>query len=89
MGLHGLLKDRLTFYIIIIIIGTELNPMALVRERTVLTERPRLSAKLMPTFADRRCRVVSSTDPHGRILGFLDRSRYYFFQIAPQLYSRD
>jgi hypothetical protein len=24
--------------------------------------------------------VVSATDPHGRILGFLDRSRYYFFQ---------
>jgi hypothetical protein len=48
----------------------------------------RLSAKLVPTLADRGCRVVSSTDPHGRILGFLDRSRYYFFQVAPQLYSR-
>jgi hypothetical protein len=33
----------------------------------------RLSAKLVPTFADRRCRGVSVTDPHGRILGFLDR----------------
>jgi hypothetical protein len=32
----------------------------------------RLSAKLVPTFADRGCRVVSATDPHGRILGFLD-----------------
>jgi hypothetical protein len=32
--------------------------------------------------------VVSATDAHGRILGFLDRSRYYFFQVAPQLYSR-
>jgi hypothetical protein len=30
--------------------------------------------------------VVSATHPHGRILGFLDRSRYYFFQAAPQLY---
>jgi hypothetical protein len=39
-------------------------------------------------FADRGCRVVSATDPHGRILGFLDRSRYYFFQVAPHLYSR-
>jgi hypothetical protein len=39
-------------------------------------------------FADRGCRVVSVTDPHGRIIGFLDRSRYYFFQVAPQLYSR-
>jgi hypothetical protein len=33
----------------------------------------RLSAKLVPTFADRGCRVVSVTDPYGRILGFLDR----------------
>jgi hypothetical protein len=28
------------------------------------------------------------TDPYGRILGFLDRSRYYIFQVAPQFYSR-
>jgi hypothetical protein len=28
------------------------------------------------------------TDFNGRILGFLDRSRYSFFQVAPQLYSR-
>jgi hypothetical protein len=48
----------------------------------------RFSAKLVPAFADRGCRVVSATDPHGRIFCFLDRSRYYFFQIAPQLYSR-
>jgi hypothetical protein len=48
----------------------------------------RLSAKLVPTFADRGCHVVSVTDSHGCILGFLDRSRYYFFQVAPQLYSR-
>jgi hypothetical protein len=30
----------------------------------------RLSAKLVPTFADRRCLVVSVTDPYRRILGF-------------------
>jgi hypothetical protein len=47
-----------------------------------------MSAKLVPTLADRGCRVVSATESHGRILGFIDRSRYYFFQIAPQLYSR-
>jgi hypothetical protein len=35
-------------------------------------DRP-LSAKLMPTFADRGCRVVSATDPYGYILGFLDQ----------------
>jgi hypothetical protein len=45
-------------------------------------------SKLVPTFAERGCRVVSATDPHGRILGFLERNRYYFFQVAPQLYSR-
>jgi hypothetical protein len=32
--------------------------------------------------------MVSVMDPYGRILGFLDRSRYFFFQAAPQLYSR-
>jgi hypothetical protein len=43
---------------------------------------------LVPTFADRGCRLVSATDPQGYILGFHDRSHYYFFQVAPQLYSR-
>jgi hypothetical protein len=28
-------------------------------------------------FADRECHVVSVTDPYGRILGFLDRNRYF------------
>jgi hypothetical protein len=48
----------------------------------------RLSAKLVPTFADRGYYVVSAMDSYGRILGFLDWSRYFFFQVAPQLYSR-
>jgi hypothetical protein len=30
-------------------------------------------AKLVPTFADRGCDVVSVTDPYGRILGFIWR----------------
>jgi hypothetical protein len=34
----------------------------------------RLSVELVPTLEDRGLRVVSVTDPHGRILGFLDRS---------------
>jgi hypothetical protein len=37
----------------------------------------RLSAKSLPTFADRGRYVVTVTDPYGRILGFLDRSRYF------------
>jgi hypothetical protein len=48
----------------------------------------RLSAKLVPTFADRRCHVVSATDPYGRILGFLEWCCYFFFHVVPQLYSR-
>jgi hypothetical protein len=32
--------------------------------------------------------MVSVADPYGRILGFLDRIRYFLFQAAPQLYSR-
>jgi hypothetical protein len=53
--------------------------------RANYTDR-RFSAKLVLTFADRECHMVSAIDPHGRILDFLDRSRYYFFQAAPQLY---
>jgi hypothetical protein len=65
------------------------NSVALVRERTIPTERPPLVGEVSAKpFADRGCRVVSAADPHGRILGFLGRSRYYFFQVAPQLYSR-
>jgi hypothetical protein len=37
----------------------------------------RLSTKWFPTFANRGCHVVSLTDPFGRILDFLDRSRYF------------
>jgi hypothetical protein len=37
----------------------------------------RLSAKRLPIFADIGCHVVSVTDPYGRILDFLDRSRYF------------
>jgi hypothetical protein len=54
----------------------------------IISSDRRLSAKLVPTFGDRVCRVVSETDPNGRIVAFLDRIPYYFFQVAPQLYSR-
>jgi hypothetical protein len=42
----------------------------------------RLSAKIVPTFADTGCNVVSMTDPYGYIFGFLV---YFFFKVAPQL----
>jgi hypothetical protein len=47
-----------------------------------------LSAKLVPTFADRGYHVVSATYPHGCILSFMDQSHYCFLQVAPQLYPR-
>jgi hypothetical protein len=46
-----------------------------------------LSAKLMSNLRIEGCRVVSATHPRGRNLRFLDRSRYFFFQVVPQLYS--
>jgi hypothetical protein len=66
-----------------------LNSVTWVHERTIPTEDRRLSAKLVPTFADRWCHVVSSvTDPYGRIFEFLDWGCYFFFEMLPQLYSR-
>jgi hypothetical protein len=47
-----------------------------------------LSAKLVPTFVYRAVPRGQRDGPLGRILGFLDRSRYFVFQVAPQLYSR-
>jgi hypothetical protein len=50
------------------------------------TERPQL---VVSTFVDRGCCVVSATDPPPVVsLSFIDWSRYYFFQVAPQLSSR-
>jgi hypothetical protein len=48
----------------------------------------RLSVMLVPTFAERGCHVVNVTDPYGHNLCFLARNRYFFFQVAPRLYSR-
>jgi hypothetical protein len=43
-----------------------------------------LPAKLVPT----RIKGSAQQIPTGVILGFLDRSRYVFFQVAPHLSSR-
>jgi hypothetical protein len=51
-------------------------------------QRPPLVSEVSANFfANRGCHVVSVTNPYGRILGFLDRSSYYFFQVTPQMYS--
>jgi hypothetical protein len=65
------------------------NSVALVQERAIPTERPPLVGEVSANcLRIEGCRMVSATDPHGRILGFLDRSRYFFFQATSQLYSR-
>jgi hypothetical protein len=64
------------------------NSVALVCERTLPTERPPLVGEVSETFADRKGHVVTVTDSYSRILGFLCRSGYFFFQVAPQLHSR-
>ena len=62
------------------------NSVALVRERTIPTERPppvgEVSANFFFFFLRiEGCHVVSATDPHGRFnLCFLDRSRYFLFK---------
>jgi hypothetical protein len=47
---------------------TRLKSVALVRKRTIPTERPPPVGEVTAT-----CHVVSVTDPYGIILGFLDR----------------
>jgi hypothetical protein len=50
-----------------------LSPRANYTDRATATCR-RSDCQL---FADRERHVVSVTDPYGRILGFIDRSRYF------------
>jgi hypothetical protein len=42
--------------------------MALVRERTILTERPPLVGEVSANFADKGCCVVSAAEPYSRNL---------------------
>jgi hypothetical protein len=77
MGLRGLLEGWL--YLYTLILYKNLNLAAWVQGPSDLP----LLAELVPTFADRRYRVISETDPYGCILGILDRSRYFFLQVAP------
>jgi hypothetical protein len=62
--------------------STQLTPWPESASELCPPSKHRLSAKLGPTFADRGYHVVSVTDPSGCILDFLDRSRYFFFQVV-------
>jgi hypothetical protein len=59
------------------------NSVALVRERSIPTEQLPLVSEVSANFCRKRS-GVSAADSYGRNLGFLDRIRYFFFQIAPQ-----
>jgi hypothetical protein len=63
------------------------NSVSWVGERTIPTERPpdhRLSAKLLSTFKDIGCHVVSATNPHGRNLGLLvEREKFLSHASSP------
>jgi hypothetical protein len=52
------------------------------------TERPPPVGEVVPTFADRGIAWSAQRIPTVVNLGFLDRSRYIVFQVAPQLSSR-
>jgi hypothetical protein len=60
-----------------------LSPRAICTDQAI-----RLLAKLVLTFEGSRWQVVSVTEPYSRNFGFLERSRYFYFQVSPQLYSR-
>jgi hypothetical protein len=64
------------------------NPLSEYARKLYRPSNRRLSAKSVSNSANRGCHVVRVTDPYARIFGFLDQSRYVFFQVAPQLYSR-
>jgi hypothetical protein len=67
----------------------KINTVALVLERTMPTERPPPVGEVVPTLLRIECVAWSAQRiPPVVSLGFLDRSRYFFFQVAPQLSSR-
>jgi hypothetical protein len=65
------------------------TPWPLVRKRTISTERPPLVDEiLVQTFVDRGVsRGQRSGTPTAVNFSFLDRSFYFFFQVAPRLCS--
>jgi hypothetical protein len=61
------------------------NSVAWVREQTIPIERQPLVGEVSANFWNRVCRVVSATDPYGRILAFLDRSCTFFFPSSSSI----
>jgi hypothetical protein len=60
------------------------NSVALVRERTIPTERPPLVSEVLRI---EWCRVVSAADPHGHVIGFLDHYTVNLFRCASNTHN--
>jgi hypothetical protein len=72
-------------YYILSLLKTKQTPWSESASKLYRPSDRRLSAKLLPTCADKGCHVVSVTDPYGRILDFLDRSRYFFLSSSSSI----
>jgi hypothetical protein len=65
------------------------TPQPLFRKRTIPTAKPQLVGEVSDNICEERVVVWSAQRaPTAVNLGFLDRSRYYFVQVAPHLSSR-
>jgi hypothetical protein len=58
------------------------NSVDLVLERTIPTKRPPLVGEVIASFCGKRVLRGQLNGAHDRILGFLDRDCYFFFQVA-------
>jgi hypothetical protein len=71
-----------------VLLSTNKNKLrGLVCQQLIPTERPPLVGVVSANLADRGCRVVRATNPHGRYFRFSRREPLLSFQVAPQLFS--
>jgi hypothetical protein len=72
-------QTLMNFKSIIFLYVTKKTKLHGLSPRANYTDRPTATCRRSDCqlFADRGCHVVSVMDPYGRILGFLDRSRYF------------
>jgi hypothetical protein len=68
--------------------GIKKNPWSEPASELYRPSDRRLSAKLLPTFADRGCHVVSVTDPYCRILGFLEKTATFLSSSSSVVLTR-
>jgi hypothetical protein len=74
-----MLSDFILLFHDLLFIPEQTNKLHGLSPRTNYTNRATAACRRSDCqlFADKGCHVVSVTDPSGRILDFLDRSRYF------------